>query len=228
MAILSVPPWSRRVSLPALLRRPVLRDRWRVPGPRPRELDGRAAGATQCLAPGPRSEIKQLLQKALDLDAVPILIARRIAFVTFYVLNWCGVLVHETYNQLYPNADKELAELVKNKRLLGYHDVRVGNEPDVRLSRFTTEHLVPLLPEAMERNEEFRDLLEDYASGGQYEVFAGKVLRRVRRRAGRLARGLGGRVSGNGVLGYQVYAPATPLLYVFRSSAPPLSLPSWR
>ena len=138
------------------------------------------------------SEIKQLLQKALDLDAVPILIARRIAFVTFYVLNWCGVLVHETYNQLYPNADKELAELVKNKRLLGYHDVRVGNEPDVRLSRFTTEHLVPLLPEAMERNEEFRDLLEDYASGGQYEVFAGKVLRRVRRRAGRLARGLGG------------------------------------
>ena len=46
MAILSVPPWSRRVSLPALLRRPVLRDRWRVPGPTPRELDGRAAGAT--------------------------------------------------------------------------------------------------------------------------------------------------------------------------------------
>lgn len=129
----------------------------------------------------PRShEVIRLLQKALDMDAVPILIARRIAFVTFYVLNWCGVLVHQTYNQLYPYADNELAELVKNKRLLGYHDVRVGNEPDMRLSRFTTEHLIPLLPEARSRVEEFRDLLEDYASGEQYEVFAGRVLRRVR------------------------------------------------
>ena len=83
-----------------------------------------------------RSEIKGLLQKALDLDAVPVLIARRIPFVTVHVLHPCGVLVHQMYNQLYPTADAELADLAKDKHLLGYHDIRVGNHADARLNRF--------------------------------------------------------------------------------------------
>lgn len=129
-----------------------------------------------------RSEVKDLLRKSLELDAVPVLIARRIPFVTMYVLNPCGVLVHETYNQLYPAADAELADLVKDKRLLGYHDIRVGNQADARLHRFITELLVPLLPGARDRLARFRDLLEGYASDEHsYASFAARVRRRVRR-----------------------------------------------
>ena len=128
-----------------------------------------------------RSEVKDLLRKSLELDAVPVLIARRIPFVTVHVLNPCGVLVHETYNQIYPTADAELADLVKDKRLLGYHDIRVGNHADARLQRFITELLVPLLPGARERLDRFRDLLEGYVSDEHnYASFAARVRRRVR------------------------------------------------
>ena len=127
-----------------------------------------------------REEIDELLQKALALDAVPILIGRRIPFVTFHLLSTCGVLFHETYNQLYPEADAELAAEAKDKRLLGYHDIRVGNQPDARLRRFITENLVALLPDARNRFERFRDLLEEYVGGEyDYEAFAGRVRRRV-------------------------------------------------
>lgn len=128
-----------------------------------------------------RSEVKDLLRKAVELDAVPVLIARRIPFVTVHVLNPCGVLVHETYNQLYPSADAELAGEASDKRLLGYHDIRVGNQPDARLRRFISDRLVSLLPEARERFEQFRDLLEGYANDEHtYRSFAARVRRRLR------------------------------------------------
>jgi hypothetical protein len=48
-----------------------------------------------------RKEVIDLLSKCLALDVVPVLIARRIQFST---LNACGVIVHQTYNQLFPTA----------------------------------------------------------------------------------------------------------------------------
>ena len=35
-----------------------------------------------------------------------------------------------TFNQFFPNPRKTLAEAVRDKHLLGYHDVRVGNNPE--------------------------------------------------------------------------------------------------
>jgi hypothetical protein len=84
-----------------------------------------------------REEIRELLSKCCALDVVPVLIAQRIHYSTFSVLKPCGVIVHQTFNQLYPSAELELSEKVRDKRLLGYHDVRVGNIPDARLNRFT-------------------------------------------------------------------------------------------
>jgi hypothetical protein len=49
-----------------------------------------------------REEITELLKKCTAVDAVPVLIARRIQFSTFRVLNVCGVILHQTYNQLLP------------------------------------------------------------------------------------------------------------------------------
>ena len=53
-----------------------------------------------------RDEVTDLLAKAVALDCVPVLIARRIPFVTFKVLSTCGAVFHQNYNQLLPAADR--------------------------------------------------------------------------------------------------------------------------
>lgn len=89
--------------------------------------------------------------------------------------------MHQTYNQLYPNAAKNLADQVKSKTLLGYHDVRVGNIPDDRLLRFIHINLPIVLPAARQSFDIFKDLLCGYATGEySYPAFAALVKRRMR------------------------------------------------
>lgn len=80
----------------------------------------------ECMYPD-RTEVKELLRKCCALHAVPVLIARRIPFVTFKLFRLSGVLIHETYNQLFPVSETDLPNQAKHKDLLGYHDVRIGN-----------------------------------------------------------------------------------------------------
>ncbi|HEU0298527.1 MAG TPA: hypothetical protein VFR37_03715 [Longimicrobium sp.] len=128
-----------------------------------------------------RQEVRDLLRKACAINAVPVLIARRYAYSTYSVLHRCGVILHQQYNQLYPESERELAALAARKDLLGYHDIRVGNAPDNRLRKFVTEHLPNLLPEARERFEVYRDLLRAYGEGQMsYEEFAARAARRER------------------------------------------------
>jgi len=88
-------------------------------------------------------------------------------------------VLHQTYNQLYPSADLDLAHKAKDKTLLGYHDIRVGNQPDTRLLKFITVNLPTILPHARRRFEKFKDLLIDYAKQRiPYRVFSWKVRRR--------------------------------------------------
>ena len=126
-----------------------------------------------------REEVTELLSKSIALDCVPVLIVRRIPFVTFKVLSTCGLVFHQTYTQLLPEADRELAEKAKDKRLLGYHDIRVGNRPDNRLLKFVAITLPQVLPQARDRFDEYKDLLGDFADGTiRYEEFAARVRRR--------------------------------------------------
>ena len=126
-----------------------------------------------------REEITDLLRKAIALDCVPVLIARRFPFVTFKVLSNCGVILHQTFNQLLPEADREFAEKIKHKNTLGYHDIRTGNQPDNRLIRFIGTNLPSLLPNARERFDVYNDLLTEFAfSDMSYEEFAARVRRR--------------------------------------------------
>lgn len=127
-----------------------------------------------------RDEIAELLHKAVTLDVVPVLIARRIPYVTFKVLSPCGVLVHETYYQLLPEADRKLAEKARDKNLLGYHDIRIGNQPDDRLLKFIGTNLPKILPEARDRFDNYKDLLGAFADGSmKYEVFSARARRRL-------------------------------------------------
>lgn len=126
-----------------------------------------------------RSEIKDLLYKSVTLDIVPIMIARRIPFVTFKILSHCGVVFHQTYNQLFPQSEQKLAEKAKDKKLLGYHDIRIGNYPDKRLIKFICENLPKILSNSREKFIKYNDLLTDFAIGSiEYKEFSARVQRR--------------------------------------------------
>ena len=120
-----------------------------------------------------------LLAKCCELDAVPVLICRRYAYVTYSVLHRCGVLLFQNYNQLLPESMREVAEQAKHKDLLGYHDIRVGTDPDPRLRRFIGSQLPNLLPGARKKFEQYKDLLCDFANQAMsYEEFTARSRRR--------------------------------------------------
>lgn len=126
-----------------------------------------------------RPEVKQLIDKALHLDCVPVLIARRIHPSTFLLFNKCGLIIHQVYNQRLANCDADLAARAANKTLLGYFDIRVGNEPDARLTKFLAVNLPAVLPAARTKFEQHKDLLIAYCHEGMsYEEFAARVRRR--------------------------------------------------
>ena len=126
-----------------------------------------------------RNEVIDFLRKCTDLNVLPVLIGRRLPYVTFKLLNTCGVVVHQTYNQLFPEADAALAAQASDKNLLGYHDIRVGNQPDARLLKFVNNNLPELITKMRPAFDEYRDLLADFANGEiPYAIFAARVRRR--------------------------------------------------
>lgn len=124
-------------------------------------------------------EITETLSKCCTLDAVPTIICRRYAYGTYSVLHKCGVLLFQNYNQLYPASERQLAEKACHKRLLGYHDIRVGNDPSPRLCTFIGKHLPHILPDARTRFDQYKDLLGMFATKEMpYEEFAARARRR--------------------------------------------------
>jgi hypothetical protein len=128
-----------------------------------------------------RAEVRELLEKALVSDTLPILVARRIPYVTSRLLRPCGVILFQNYNQLYPASDVELADAVRDRKNLGYHDVRTGNLPNEHLQRFLQETVPAEAAENRDRFERHKDLLADFVSGElPYAGFAARVVRRER------------------------------------------------
>lgn len=125
-------------------------------------------------------EMFALLQKCISLNVVPVLIARRIAYVTKHLFRPCGVITWETLRQRYPSVDVELASRARHKRLLGYADIALGNEADPPLLKFGSQTLQAIIPEARERFDANKDLLTPYAFGDiTYEEFAARLRRRI-------------------------------------------------
>lgn len=126
-----------------------------------------------------RGEFIATLRKCILLNCVPVIIARRIPFVTFQLFSTCGVIFHQQYNQLFPATEANLAARARDRTLLGYHDVRTGNMPDERLTRFITVNLPQIALEAREKFEAYQDLLHAFAVDGMtYLEFAARVRRR--------------------------------------------------
>lgn len=88
-------------------------------------------------------------------------------------------MIHQTYNQLLPVTAKTLADRVRHREALGYHDLRVGNDPDARLQKFIGENLPKVLPEARQTFDRYKDLLMSYGSLEiDYTEFAARTRRR--------------------------------------------------
>jgi hypothetical protein len=114
-------------------------------------------------------EIKELVAKALICDMTPILVARRLPYITKVALcEPAGIIAHETYNQLYPETDegRELAAKVIRIRGLGYFDVRASEAPSEHTIRFFRENVPTLLPLAAAKFHQNRGLLQEWIDGG--------------------------------------------------------------
>lgn len=121
--------------------------------------------------------VKDLLKKCLQIDVVPVLVARRMHYTTFSVLNACGSIVHQIYNQLYPNAEAGLAAQVRDKNLLGYADVRVGNDPDARMLKFFGSSIPIVAAASREKFDDRKDLIKEYVNGQMNYIEFEKTLR---------------------------------------------------
>jgi len=108
-----------------------------------------------------------------------VIIGQRIPYVTFRLLQPCGVIIHQTYNQLFPVSDQELADRARHEDNLGYHDIRLGNIPDAQLLKFITKNLLSVADGARERFDAYKDILESFVSHNiGYHEFAARVRRR--------------------------------------------------
>lgn len=124
-------------------------------------------------------EIKSLISKSLDLNIVPVLIARRIPYVTNMLLRTCGGITWETLRQRYPETAHDLADRVRDKLTLGYSDITIGNNLDNPLLTFISEILPRTLPEQFERFQQYADLLKAFSKNSMpYNEFAARVRRR--------------------------------------------------
>ena len=120
-----------------------------------------------------------MLRKAVELDIPPILIGRRIPFVTRRLLQPAGVLVWETRQQFYPSEYDNLAQQMRDKDSLGFFDIKVTDYPTQQLQEFITRIVPEELPDARKRFDTFKDLISSFAFGKlSYKGFVARIWRR--------------------------------------------------
>jgi hypothetical protein len=126
-----------------------------------------------------RKEILEPLRKCLALNVLPLIVARRVPYVSYRLLSACGVIFFQFYNQRLPQADQAIADQARDKNLLGYHDIKLGNEVDDRMTTFFDTTLPEIAADMRARYNEYQDLLWLWASSQlSYDEFAARIRRR--------------------------------------------------
>lgn len=81
-------------------------------------------------------EIWAAISKCCELDAVPVLVARKLPYVSFVLFGNVGMVGYQTHFQFFhPTVEPELAR-VKSVDGLGYKDIRCTLEPDANIIKF--------------------------------------------------------------------------------------------
>lgn len=111
-------------------------------------------------------KIKDLITKSYEMQAIPVIIDRRIHYSTqTNLLAPAGIIAHESYYQYYPSDKADVAEQVRHKRSLGFTDVRATEEPDPRTVKFFQTILPKIVPPMAALWRGNRQVLYDYAKG---------------------------------------------------------------
>jgi hypothetical protein len=110
--------------------------------------------------------LKELILKASDIAAIPVLVARRLHYTTrTNLLEPAGIIAHESLFQYYPPEFKNIAEQVKHARSLGFTDVTATEEPHPRTLRFFTDLMPKIVDHMSERWFRNQQALVAYARG---------------------------------------------------------------
>lgn len=108
-------------------------------------------------------EVWSLIGRALRIDAVPVLIARKILFPAYYVFRRIGLLAYQMHFQFFPPEMEATVAEIKHKDGLGFSDIRCSHEPPATLIRYFAEHLPRLAVPALQRFLEHKEMLSGYA-----------------------------------------------------------------
>jgi hypothetical protein len=105
-----------------------------------------------------------MVRKCLELDAVPLLVCRKMAYVNRVMFGRLGMLGFEFYRQVFSERVAHLLPPIQHKDRLGYKDViavsQAAHDPLVRFLRDTVARQLPTYRERWERN---RELLTEFA-----------------------------------------------------------------
>ncbi len=109
------------------------------------------------------SEIWQTISKCCELDLVPVLITRKLPYVSFLLFKKAGMIGYQTHFQYFhPVVEPELAR-VKSVDGLGYKDIRCVLEPDKNMISFFQKTLPKIGPEFRARFASNKPLLLHFA-----------------------------------------------------------------
>jgi hypothetical protein len=109
--------------------------------------------------------LNKLIIKAVDLDATPVLISRRLHYTTITnFLEPAGIIAHESLYHYYPSEYADLAAQVRHRRSLGFTDVLATEDPHKRTVDFFQTHLPRIHSTMAARFQANKQSLIDYAT----------------------------------------------------------------
>jgi hypothetical protein len=109
--------------------------------------------------------IKHHILRCHELDAIPVLVVRRIHYSTITnFLMPAGIIAHESLFQYFPSDQVASVEAAKHKRSLGFTDLLAAEEAHIRTIRFFTENLPRIVAPMAEKWRNNRQALVDYAN----------------------------------------------------------------
>jgi hypothetical protein len=114
-------------------------------------------------------EVWSLIGRALRIDAVPVLITRKILFPAYYVFRQIGLLAFQIHFQYFPPELEPKVGEMRHKDGLGFSDIRCSSSPPPSLVRYFADHLPRLAPQAADNFLARKDLLSRYAIEGGLE-----------------------------------------------------------
>ncbi|HXE75044.1 MAG TPA: hypothetical protein VNN18_05320 [Candidatus Xenobia bacterium] len=110
-------------------------------------------------------EIWNLLSKCHSIDALPVLVARKLPYVTYLLFKKVGILGYQTHFQYFhPQLTAEL-ESIKRVDGLGFKDIRTSLGPDLNLTRYIQNVLPRNLEDFKQRFLAAKPLVLKYCSG---------------------------------------------------------------